>query len=349
LNEDLIEAIALGHDLGQPPFGPAGARALDDLLTGRLDGRGGPAFGDIGGFSSAWQALRVVDLVEKRYARSGLNLTAAVRDGIVKCGSHASAPEDELQGTRIGRAASFEGQVVALADRVSVALSDLDDALQSGVADLSRVERLVAVRELRKKLGGAYPARAGRFVKSNVIHRGLTHLLVTGMVLASSRGLKRWSTKLEVGTARDIAELPDDAVSGDEIRLGRAVSSMLDDIEGYLESGVRRGFQFDRVEARGRRIVLGLFAAYFADPSLLEDHLLLRFKEIAGVRFLRDVPRDSREPEVAERYRRDPLWARLVVDHLAAMTDGYAVEEHSRLLEMGAIPIPSAEQLRRER
>ncbi len=56
LNEDLVEAIALGHDLGQPPFGPAGERALDDLLAGRLDGRGGPGLGDLGGFSRARQA-----------------------------------------------------------------------------------------------------------------------------------------------------------------------------------------------------------------------------------------------------------------------------------------------------
>ncbi|HJQ98201.1 MAG TPA: HD domain-containing protein, partial [Candidatus Polarisedimenticolaceae bacterium] len=72
LNEDLIEAIALAHDLGQPPFGPAGERALDDLLAGRLDGRGGPGLGDLGGFSKSEQALRVVDLLEKRYEHPGL-------------------------------------------------------------------------------------------------------------------------------------------------------------------------------------------------------------------------------------------------------------------------------------
>ena len=77
LNEDLIEAIALAHDLGQPPFGPTGERALDDLLSGRRDGRGGPGLDDLGGFSAAWQGLRVVDLLEKRYDHPGLNLTDA--------------------------------------------------------------------------------------------------------------------------------------------------------------------------------------------------------------------------------------------------------------------------------
>lgn len=69
LNEDLVEATALAHDLGQPPFGPAGVRALDDLLSGERDGRGGPGLSDLGGFDASWQALRVVDLLEKRYER----------------------------------------------------------------------------------------------------------------------------------------------------------------------------------------------------------------------------------------------------------------------------------------
>ena len=82
LNEDLVEAVALGHDLGQPPFGPAGEGALDDLMSGRLDGRGGAGLGDLGGFWHAWQGVRVVDRLEKRYDHPGLNLTDIVREGI---------------------------------------------------------------------------------------------------------------------------------------------------------------------------------------------------------------------------------------------------------------------------
>ena len=70
-------------------------------------------------------------------------------------------------------------------------------------------------------------------------------------------------------------------------------------------------------------------------------------KELAGVRYLRDLPHESRERE-ARSYRSDPRFTRLLADHLAAMTDGYALAEHARLLAMGAVPIPSLEQLRRE-
>jgi dGTP triphosphohydrolase len=91
-----------------------------------------------------------------------------------------------------------------------------------------------------------------------------------------------------------------------------------------------------------------VFAAYLADPTLLEPHVLLRFKELARVRYLRDLPQESVEQEIRERYRGDPRFVRLLADHLSGMTDTYAVAEHARLLEMGAIPIPSVEQLRRE-
>ena len=94
-------------------------------------------------------------------------------------------------------------------------------------------------------------------------------------------------------------------------------------------------------------MLLGLFAAYFADPVQLDDHVLFRMKDVAGVRYLRDLPRAARERE-ARTYRSDPRFTRLLADHLAAMTDTYALAEHARLLEMGAVPIPSLEQLRRE-
>ncbi len=347
LNEDLVEAIALAHDLGQPPFGPTGARALDDLLSGGRDGRGGPGLSDLGGFDAAWQALRVVDLLEKRYEHPGLNLTDATREGIVKAGSPGRSPAQPPEALRLGLSPSFEAQVARLATRLASALHDLDDALQSGAADLADVERLRAVRELRKKLGARYPLRGGRFMKANAIHRGLTHLLVTGAILATEQTLAKWQAKHKVATAARFLEVRDTAVDGGEIGWTRGSAELIADLEAFLEARIHGGGEADRIEARGRRALLGLFAAYFADPALLDDHVLFRMKEVAGVRYLRDLPRESRERE-ARAYRSDPRFTRILADHLAAMTDVYALAEHVRLLEMGAVPIPSLEQLRRE-
>ena len=348
LNEDLVEAVSLGHDLGQPPFGAAGETALDDLLGGRLDGRGGPGLGDLGGFSRARQGLRVVDRLEKRYHHPGLNLTDPVREGILKSGPFRSLAPDEAPGVRVGLQAPFEVQVVLVADRIATALDDLDDALQSGAIEIAEVERLRAVRELRRKLGKSYPPRASRFMKANAIHRGLTHLLVTGTILTSEKRLKRWAAKHRVRDARAFRRARDRA-EGTEVGLTAAGLKLLEDLEGFLEARVHRSFEADRVHGRGRRTVTGLFAAYHADPTLLEPYVLLRFKELAGVRYLRDIPRARVSQEIDARYRGEPRFVRVLADYLAGMTDAYAIEEHSRLTEMGAIPIPSAEQLRRER
>jgi dGTPase len=348
LNEDLVEAVALGHDLGQPPFGPAGARALDELLLGRLDGRGGPGLGDLGGFWAGWQGLRVVDRLEKRYEHPGLNLTDPVRQGILDSDPDGRVPPERLPGLRPGAAPVFEVQVVRLADRVAGVLHDLDDAMQSGTVGVESVERLGAVRELKRKLGRRWRPRASRFMKINAIHRGLTHLLVTGAILAGGRALERWGERHDVTDAESFLAAGEGAIRGDEIALPPAARRLLDELEAFVEARVRRGYEADRVDGRGRRVVLGVVAAYHADPSLLATHVLLRYKEIAGVRFLRDLPRADVASEVRERYRRDPRFVRLLADTVSGMTDEYALNEHARLLEMGAIPIPGVEQLRRE-
>ena len=336
LNEDLIEAIALGHDLGQPAFGPAGERALDDLLRGRLDAELGGGAGDQGGFSRPLQSLRVVDQVEKRYDHPGLNLTDPVREGILKSGGPEPSEAEGLEGVRRGLPPLFETQVVRLADLVSSALHDLDDALQGGALELGRVERLAAVRRLRAKLGARYARAGGRFMKANAIHRGLVHLLVTSGVLASSRALERFAERYGVRRAEDFERVRDEAVAGREVDLPAAGRRMLDEIEELLETRVRRGHAADRVDGRGRRVLIGLFAAYRRDPRLLDDHVLLRFKELAGVRFLRDVPRERVEAEIEARYRGDARFARLLADHLASMTDAFALAEYASLSGAGA-------------
>jgi dGTPase len=344
LNEDLAEAVALAHDLGQPPFGPPGEAALDAALSGALDGRGGPGLGDLGGFRRTWQGLRVVDRLEKRYAHPGLNLTDAVREGIVKSDGAENGmdwlqalPPGEGEGIPAGPP-SLEAQAVALADRLVSALEELDDAVQGGRLELPAVERLPLVRELRRKLGAGYP-QGGTFVRANAIHRGLTHLLVTAAILGSEAALdrldKRRAPRAEVHRARAVA-LPSSA------------SGLLADLEGFLAARARRGAGADREDRRARHVLLGLLAAFVADPWIVDDHVLFRFKEIAGVRYLRDLPRDAAEAQVTRTYRRDGRFVRLLGDHVAAMTEAFALAEHRRLMEMGAVPIPSAEQLRRE-
>jgi dGTPase len=122
LNEDLIEAIGLGHDLGHTPFGHAGESALGEILPG---------------FRHNEQSLRVVDLLEKDGA--GLNLTDRVRDGILR----HSKTQQEITGAVSGRPASLEGEVLKIADAVAYINHDLDDACRAGLINAAEIPDVV--------------------------------------------------------------------------------------------------------------------------------------------------------------------------------------------------------------
>jgi dGTPase len=116
LNEDLTEAIALGHDLGHTPFGHAGEETLDKLLPG--------------GFSHSAQSLRIVDKLE--YEGKGLNLTHEVRDGIFK---HSKGRGEILNRSKKGMPVTLEGQVVRVSDVIAYVNHDIDDALRAGIIE----------------------------------------------------------------------------------------------------------------------------------------------------------------------------------------------------------------------
>ncbi len=140
LNEDLTEAIGLGHDLGHTPFGHAGERALNELLADR------------GGFRHYEQSLRVVDIIEKE--GKGLNLTYEVREGILR---HTCDPLSE----------TLEGQVVRLADKIAYINHDVDDAIRSGTLKGEEIPD-----EVHRVLGGRYSARINTIVE-DIIAQGV--------------------------------------------------------------------------------------------------------------------------------------------------------------------------------
>src|SRR5258707_8063363 len=109
-------------------------------------------------------------------------------------------------------------------------------AVQWGGASMAYVERLREVGELKKKLCARYPQRGGRFVKANAIHRGLTHLLVTGAILGTHRNLARWQAKHKAATRAQFLELPADAVTGDEVAWTRGGGELVADLERFLET-----------------------------------------------------------------------------------------------------------------
>jgi len=144
LNEDLTEAIALGHDLGHTPFGHAGEDTLNELVPG--------------GFNHAEQSLRVVDLLEKDGL--GLNLTAEVREGILK---HTKGKGDILSEDPSGMASTLEGQVVRIADIIAYVNHDIDDAIRGGVISQEDIPENVL-----RRLGRTHSKRINTMVTAIV-------------------------------------------------------------------------------------------------------------------------------------------------------------------------------------
>jgi dGTPase len=164
LNEDLTEAISLGHDLGHTPFGHAGEDTLNELVQG--------------GFSHADQSLRVVDLLEKD--GKGLNLTQEVRDGILK---HSKGKGEILCEDEAEMAMTLEGQVVRIADIIAYVNHDIDDAIRGGVISQDDVPK-----GCRKRLGDTHAKRINTMVNDIVLETlrvGGGHLSISKEVLSA--------------------------------------------------------------------------------------------------------------------------------------------------------------------
>jgi dGTPase len=157
LNEDLIEAIGLGHDLGHTPFGHAGETALAEILPG---------------FRHNEQSLRIVDVLEKD--GQGLNLTEPVRDGILR----HSKPDHEITGAFAGQPASPEGEVVKIADGVAYINHDLDDSLRAGLVAESELPPVIL-----EVLGRTHGERINTLV-CDIIERSATGTIPASIVMS---------------------------------------------------------------------------------------------------------------------------------------------------------------------
>jgi dGTPase len=308
LDEDLAEALALAHDLGHPPFGHAGERALDSCLS---------AFG---GFDHNAQTLRVVTTLERRYpAFDGLNLTWETLEGLVKHNGpltdRAGAPLERYrrhgvpasildycraQDLQLWSFAGAEAQVAAVADDIAYDAHDIDDGLR---AKLFELEEIIAV-----PLPGRIVA-AIREAHPNLDHDRLVHELIRrliGLLIDDvvSESTSRLAT-LKPRSADDVrrAAAPVGAFSrevGDEDR----------EIKSFLERHMYRHSRVTKVMDQAADVVRALFAHYSARP--------------------RDMPAEWGEhlSGLDEAVR-----ARHIADFIAGMTDRYALAEHARLFD----------------
>ncbi|MBI2769552.1 MAG: deoxyguanosinetriphosphate triphosphohydrolase [Burkholderiales bacterium] len=294
LNEDLVEAIALAHDLGHTPFGHAGQDALDDCMAGQ------------GGFEHNLQSLRVVDELEERYpAFNGLNLTFEAREGVLKHCSRANALQLEAaEPGGVGRRfiertqPGLEAQLCNLADEIAYNAHDIDDGVRSGLITLEQLEEVELFGQFRREALAAHPLLQGRRLLYESIRRMLS-AQVYDVIAATAAAVAAAGP----GSADAVRALPPLVMFGEAMRDGSTR------LKRFLHANLYRHPQVEEMTRTARRVVRELFAAYLAQPSLMQSGFAGR-----------------------------PDTARAVADYIAGMTDRFAAREHERLTGLKLLP-----------
>ena len=249
LNEDLIEAISLAHDLGHTPFGHAGQDALNAVMQ------------PYGGFEHNLQSLRVVDHLEERYgAHDGLNLCFETREGILKhCSLHHARQLGALGERFILRhQPSLEAQLANLADEIAYTNHDIDDGLRSGLIEFDQLMAFPLFANHANEALAAYPGLARRRLINETIRRMINTLVVD----------------LTATTRARIARYRPDSIAA--VRHGPPLAAFSDDIarqnrelKHFLYQNLYRHYRVVRMITKAKRIITDLFAALADQPQLL--------------------------------------------------------------------------------
>jgi len=333
LNEDLVEATALGHDLGHTPFGHSGEKVLRFIMSGEddLDAMVRPEVRfKLGGFKHNYQSLRVVDLLETRYDKPGLNLTDQVREGILK---HTGFFNDhnlcnvDTDGILLERGCHLEGQVVAVADEIAQQTHDLEDGLREGQVDLGRIEELAISRLVLRNIGNY--SDLPRFVRQNKLIRGLIHLLVTNAIVSSRKRIGEWC-EAEGITDSEGFRTVFDSIPRTLVHFDSGLGDEYRQLHRFVYDNIINCYNVSRMDGKSVFLIRKLFKAYLNRPLQLPDYVLLGFAKRHRIKYLRDFPFDAIDEE-GMRYRTDPAFYRAVCDFIAGMTDKFVFDEYEKL------------------
>ena len=252
LNEDLVEAIALAHDLGHTPFGHAGQDALDDCMAGH------------GGFEHNLQSLRMVDELEQRYPRfDGLNLTFETREGVLKhCSQGNAAQLEAIEPGGVGRRfidrsqPSLEAQLCNLADEIAYNAHDIDDGVRSGLISVEQLEQVELFDLYRRTALAEHPRLQGRRLLYESIRLMLSAQVYD--VIDATGAMLRAAAPANPDEARTMQPL---------VRFSDSMRTRSTALKRFLMLNLYRHPQVVQTTDRARQVVRELFAAYGADPS----------------------------------------------------------------------------------
>jgi dGTPase len=251
LNEDMTEALALVHDIGHPPFGHAGERALDEAMQ---------EFGHR--FDHNLHALRIVEYFELRYASfRGLNLTLGVREGIVKHSrSYSPAEHPELRAYFLDLQPPLEAQLIDLADEIAYLTADMDDGMEAGMLDAEGLRRHVRIfNESLCAVEREFPT-AGKKLQSNEALKKMLNTLVGDLIRETARRVKAGG----VTTMEDVRRSPQRLVA-----FSPQVEELRHQAKQHLYATLYSSEELQRDLQEAAMVVRNLFSCWVNDPSLL--------------------------------------------------------------------------------
>ncbi|CAG9179032.1 Deoxyguanosinetriphosphate triphosphohydrolase-like protein [Cupriavidus laharis] len=249
LNEDLVEAISLAHDLGHTPFGHAGQDALNACMKNH------------GGFEHNLQSLLVVDELEERYGGfNGLNLTFETREGILKHCSRVNAAALGELGRRFleGSQPSLEAQLANLADEIAYNNHDIDDGLRSGLLTLEQLDEVPMWGRHRAEVAEAFPGINGRRAINETVRR-MINTLIVDLIETTSRNIAAASPR-SIGAVR---------AAGPLVGFSPQIHEEAAALKRFLFRHLYRHYLVMRMSSKAQRIVSDLFGAFMSDSRLL--------------------------------------------------------------------------------
>lgn len=249
LHEDLVEGIALAHDLGHTPFGHAGQDALNACMKKE------------GGFEHNLQSLRVVDHLELRYAEfDGLNLTFEMREGILKHCSLKNARQLGDVGERFihKQQPSLEAQLANLADEIAYNNHDVDDGLRSGLITLQQISEVQIFATHLEQVQQQYPTLDGR----RLVHETVRRMINSQIVDVCTQSLHNIREA-------DIQSIADVRQHAPLIAFSPAMQKQQLALKQFLRKHLYQHYRVNRMSVKAKRIITELFEAFNADPGLM--------------------------------------------------------------------------------
>jgi dGTPase len=317
LDEDLAEALSLAHDLGHPPFGHAGERALDRAMR------------EWGGFDHNAHSLRIVTGLERKYARfDGLNLTFETLEGLAKhngplvgaraaAGAEAASAEMRAligdlglaEALALDRFAPAEAQVAAIADDIAYTNHDIDDGLRAGLLHLPDLATAPLARDaiaaVAGSVSGDFLTRDDPGERDRRVFYEVNRWMITSMI---DSVVTETRARLETLDPKSADEIRDAATP--VVAFPAEKRDALEGLRAFLFERVYRSARIMRVMDKAEQVVADLFASYMSDPA-----------HLPGGRGQAIVELDA-----ARR-------ARFVADFIAGMTDRFALGEYARLFD----------------